>query len=206
MVTKPDPTAELVVDCGGNVGNVGTAAMPRIRFVRDRPPESVEGPWTWSSSVSETQRGSLDSLSLRTSGRLAPPGSGDVLLLAADSTPLIVQRHAGGVPLVETALEAESTDPERPAAPLLVALLVDRALSASLLDAVAVVAREERAIRVAPREDAIATTTAGATRGLRSRDWTSLLLVAGALVLLWELASLLRRRRRERVEAAAWSS
>jgi len=86
-----------------------------------------------------------------------------------------------------------------------VALLVDRALSASLLDAVAVTARTERAIAVVPREEAMPAATGSLGTAHESRHWMRPLIVAAALVLLWELAVLLRRWRRERVEAEAWS-
>jgi hypothetical protein len=202
-VSRDTAVADLAFECSGTAG---TAKMPRIRFLRDRVPEPVEGVMTWSSSVSETQRGRLDSLALRTSGRLAPPGSEDVQLLAAGPTPLIVQRRSEGAPLIETALEAESADRDRPVAPLLVSFLVDQALSTALLDGVAVVARDERAVRVVPRDDAAGAANASGTSSLQTRDWATPLLVAAVLVLLWELGSLLRRWRRERVEAEAWSS
>ena len=205
-VTGDAAMADLAVECSGTAGTAGTAKMPRIRFLRDRVPEPVEGVLTWSSSVSETQRGRLDSLALRTSGRLAPPGSEDVQLLAAGPMPLIVQRRSEGAPLIETALEAESADRDRAVAPLLVSFLVDQALSTALLDGVAVVARDERAVRVVPRDGAAGAVTASGTSSLQTRDWATPLLVAAVLVLLWELASLLRRWRRERVEAEAWSS
>jgi hypothetical protein len=89
-------------------------------------------------------------------------------------------------------------------APLLVALLVDRAVSASLLDAVAVAARPERAVAVVPREGELSTAPDSAGTALQSRHWIRPLIVAAALVLLWELATLLRRWRRERIEAEAW--
>jgi hypothetical protein len=151
-----------------------------------------------------TQRRSLDSLALRTRGPLAPPGSGDTLLLAAGSMPLIVERRNAGAPLIETALDAETDDDSRTVAPLLVALLVDRAVSASLLDAVAVTARTGRAIAVVPREAALSAAPDSAGTALQSRHWVGPLIVAAALVLLWELAKLLGRRRRERIEAEAW--
>jgi len=197
---------DLAVECGGTAGTADLEGMPRIRFLLDHAPEPVEGPLTWSSNVSETQRGRLDSLALRTSGRLAPPGSSDVLLLAAGPMPLIVQRRGEGAPLMETALAADSADRDRPVAPLLVGFLVDQALSTALLDGVAVAARDERSVKVVPRDGAAGTAKAAGTSSLQTRDWTTPLLVAAALVLLWELASLLRRWRRERVEAEAWSS
>jgi hypothetical protein len=204
-VTEAAAEAGLAVECGGTSGSPPTKTTPRLRFVRDRLPEPVDGPLIWSSSVSEPQRGSLDSLKLRTGGQLAPPVRGDVLLLSAGTVPLIVERRKDGAPLIETAIEAEGVEPDRPVAPLLVALLVDRALDTSLLDAVAVNARSERAIAVVPREDAMPTATGATGAALESRNWMLPLIVAAALVLLWELAALLRRWRRERVEAEAWS-
>jgi len=100
----------------------------------------------------------------------------------------------------------ESADRDRPVAPLLVSFLVDQALSTALLDEVAVVARDERAVRVVPRDVAAGAATASGASSLQTRDRTPPLLVAAVLVLLWELASLLGRWRRERVEAEAWSS
>ena len=205
-VTADAAVADLAVECGGTGGTADLAGMPRIRFLRDRAAEPFEGDLTWSSNVSETQRGRLESLALRTSGRLAPPGSGEVLLLAAGPMPLIVQRRSEGEPLIETALAVESADRDRPVAPLLVSFLVDQALSTALLDEVAVVARDERAVRVVPRDVAAGAATASGASSLQTRDRTPPLLVAAVLVLLWELASLLGRWRRERVEAEAWSS
>jgi hypothetical protein len=158
----------------------------------------------WSSSVSVTQRRSLDSLALRARGPLAPPGSGDTLLLAAGSLPLIVERRNAGAPLIETALDAEADDASRTVAPLIVALLVDRAVSTSLLDAVAVTARTGRAVAVVPREAALSTAPDSAGTAVHSRHWIRPLIAAAALVLLWELATLLRRWRRERIEIEAW--
>jgi hypothetical protein len=203
-ITEAPAEADLAVECGGTAGSP-TTTIPRLRFVRDRLPESVDGPLTWSSSVTETQRGSLDSLKLRAGTQLAPPGRGDVLLLAAGSVPLIVERRKDGARLIETTIDAESVEPDRPVAPLLVALLVDRALDTALLDAVAVNARSERAIAVVPRDDAMPTATGATGTALQSRPWMRPLIVAAALVLLWELAALLRRWRRERIEAEAWS-
>jgi hypothetical protein len=200
-VTDAAAAADIAIECGGTAGSPTT---PRIRFVRNRLPEPVDGPLAWSSSMGETQRGRLDSLPLRAVGQLEPPDRGDLLLLASGSMPLIVERREDGAPLVETVLDADGAEPDRPVAPLLVALLVDRALSASMLDAVAVTARTGRAIAVVPREDAMPAATASAGTGLESRPWMRPLMVAAALLLLWELATLLRRWRRERDEAEAW--
>jgi hypothetical protein len=209
-VTGDSAAADLVVECGGGAvgigstgGTAGMAKIPRIRFLRERPPVRVDGPLLWASSVTVTQRRSVESLALRTRGLLAPPGSGETLLLAAGSMPLIVERRRAGPPLIETALDAEADDAST-VAPLLVALLVDRAVSASLLDAVAVTARTARAVAVVPREAALSTATDSAGLALQSRHWMGPLIVAAALVLLWELATLLRRWRRERIEAEAW--
>jgi len=204
-ITEAPAEADLAVECGGTAGSPPPTTTPRLRFVRDRLPEPVDARLTWSSSVTEAQRGSLDSLKLRTGGQLAPPVRGDVLLLASGSVPLIVERRKDGARLIETAIEAEGVEPDRPVAPLLVALLVDRALDTSLLDAVAVNARSERAIAVVPREDAMPTATGATGTARQSRPWMRPLIVAAALVLLWELAALLRRWRRERIEAEAWS-
>lgn len=201
LVTGDAAAADLAVECGGTAG---PPAVPRIRFLREHPPVRVDGPLLWSSSVGVTQRGSLDSLDLQTRGPLAPPGSADTLLLAAGSMPLIVERRNAGAPLIETALEAAADDASRTVAPLLVALLVDRAVSASLLDAVAVTARTEHAIAVVPREGSMSAAPDSAASALQSRHWVRPLILAAALVLLWELATLLRRWRRERIEAEAW--
>jgi len=195
--------AELAVECGASVG---TAAVPRIRFALDQVPEALDGPWTWSSNVGAAQRRRIEGLPLRAAGRLAPRADGDSQLLAVGGTPLIVRRRTGGAPLIETALDPESRGGvDRPAAPLLVALLVDEALSASLLDAVAVVERDAQSVMVAPRADPGVVTTSVGRQVTQSRDGTRPLLVAALLVLLWELAALLLRWRRERVDAEAWS-
>jgi hypothetical protein len=207
-ITADAAAAELVVECsGGAVGAVGTsgpATTPRIRFLRERPPVRVEGPLLWASSVSATQRRRVDPLALRARGTLAPPGSGETLLLAAGSMPLIVERRNAGAPLIETVLDAEAADTSRTVAPLLVALLVDRAVSASLLDAVAVTARAARAVAVVPHDVVPSAAADAAGFAPQSRHWMRPLIVLAALVLLWELATLLRRWRRERVEAEAW--
>jgi hypothetical protein len=83
--------------------------------------------------------------------------------------------------------------------------MVDEALSASLLDAVAVIEREEQSVTIAPLGDAGTAATTGGREATRSRDGTRPLLVAALLVLLWELAALLRRWRHERRDAEAWS-
>jgi hypothetical protein len=154
--------------------------------------------------VSAQQRRDLDAFALRTRGQLAPPGDGDEALLAAGPTPLIVQRRSAGAPLIETVLDTESSGPDRPVTPLLVALLADRALSAALLDPVAVAARDERAVRVVPQVDMGGVAASSRAVALQSRDWTWAPLALAVLALLWELAALWRRGRRERVEAEAW--
>ena len=195
--------AELALECGTGPG---TAAMPRIRFALDRVPEALDGPWTWSSSVAEAQRRRIEGLPLRTAGRLAPPGGDDLQLLAVGSTPLVVRRREKDAPLIETSLDATAVGTgDRPAAPLLVAFLVDEVLSASLLDAVAVIEREEQSVTIAPRGDAGTAATTVGREATQSRDGTRPLLVAALLVLLWELAALLRRWRHERRDAEAWS-
>lgn len=193
--------AELAVDCGATTI---TEAIPRIRFPRSRASEAVDGMAAWSSGVSAQHRRSLDTFALRTRAQLAPPSDGDRVLLAAGPAPLIVQRRTAGAPLIETSLDTESAGSDRPVTPLLVAFLVDRALSATLLDPVAVTVREERAVRVVPRDDMTAVATASRTAARQSRDLRWPLLVLTVLVLLWELATLLRRWRGERVEAVAW--
>lgn len=200
-VAASGTAAELAVECGGAA--VATAG-PRIRFLRDRASTAVDGLVTWSSSVSARQRRSLDASALRTRGELAPPGDGDELLLAGGPTPLIVQRRGAGAPVIETALDTESGVLDPPLTPLLVAFLVDRAFSATLLDPVAVVARDERAVQVVPGSDVTGAAAASPNAALRARDWTWPLLALAALVLLWELAALWSRWRRERVEAEAW--
>ncbi len=193
--------ADLAVECGG--GAVATE-IPRIRFLRDRASTPVDGVVTWSSGVSSRQRRNLDTSQLRTHGPLAPPRDGDEVLLAAGPTPLIVQRRSAGAPVIETTLETESGGSDAPLTPLLVAFLVDRALSAALLDPVAIAARDERAVRVVPQVEVAETATTARTEARQSRDWTWPVLALTVLVLLWELAALSRRWRRERVEAAAW--
>lgn len=198
-----DPTAaDLAVDCGSTEVAAG---MPRIRFLRDHALVPVEGAVTWSSVVDARARRGLDAFALGTRGKLAPSGDGDRVLLAAGDTPLIVERRTAGPPLLETVLDTESSRSDRPVTPLLVALLVDRALSAALLDPVAIAAREERAIRVVPRDEVSRVAAAPSVQARSSRDWTRPLLALAMLVLLWELATLLRRWLRERVDAEAWS-
>jgi hypothetical protein len=193
--------AELAVDCGGAA--VATA-LPRIRFLRDRASTAVDGLVTWSSSVGARQRRNLDASPLRTRGGLAPTGDGDEVLLAAGSTPLIVQRRTAGAAVIETALDTESDTLDPPQTPLLVAFLVDRVLSAALLDPVAVAAREEGSVQVVPLDDVTGVAAASPSAPRQSRDRTWPLLVLAVLVLLWELAALWGRWRRERLEATAW--
>jgi len=200
-VVANDAAADLAVQCNGDA--VATS-MPRICFLRDRAATAVDGVVTWSSGVSARQRRNFDASPLRTRGELAPPGDGDEVLLAAGATPLIVQRRSAGATVIETALDTESGALDPPLTPLLVAFLVDRAVSAALLDPVAIAAREERAVQVVPGSDVTGIAAASPAAARQSRDWTWPLLVLAALVLLWELAALSRRWRRERADAEAW--
>lgn len=193
--------ADVAVECGG--ATLATA-IPRIRFLRDRAPTEVDGIATWSSGVSAGQRRNFDASPLRTRGELAPPGDGDEVLLAAGPTPLIVQRRSAGAPVIETTLDTESGALDPPLTPLLVAFLVDRALSTALLDPVAVASRDERAVRVVPQIEVAETAETAHAEARRFRDWTWPLLALTLPMLLWELAALSRRWRRERLEAAAW--
>ena len=194
-------TPDLAVACGA----IATApAIPRIRFLRERAPAAVEGAVTWSSGVSARQRRNLDASPLRTRGELAAPDDGGQVLLAAGPTPLIVQRRGSGAPVIETVLDTESEALDPPLTPLLVAFLVDRAFSMTLLDPVALAAREDRAVVVVPHDDGAGAAAASPPAPRQSRDSTWPLLLLAALVLLWELAALSRRWRRERVDAEAW--
>lgn len=192
---------DLAVDCGAAAA---ATTMPRIRFLQDRNSIAVDDVVTWSSVVSADQRRKIDASALRTRGELAPPGAGDEVLLAAGPTLLIVQRRSATAPLIETVLDTESGTLDPPLAPLLVAFLVDRALSAALLDPLAISAREERAVRVVPQGDVGMLTTTSPASAPQVRDWTWTLLLLAVPVLLWELAALWGRWRRERVEAATW--
>ncbi len=125
-------------------------------------------------------------------------------LLAAGPTPLILQRRGAGAPVIETTLDTESDALDPPLTPLLVAFLVDRAFSAALLDPVAVSAREIRAVQVVPGSGVTGIASASPTAARQARDWTWPLLALAVLAMLWELAALLRRWQRERVEAEAW--
>lgn len=200
-VVESDMAADLAVKCGSAAV---TTAIPRIRILLDRASVAIDGAVTWSPGVDARQRRNFDAVALRTRGQLAPPGDGDEVLLAAGPTALIVQRRTAPAPLIETALDTETAAPEPAVTPLLVAFLVDRALSAALLDPVAAAARDERAVQVAPRNDVPEVAEDSRTVAGQSRDWTWPLLVLTVLVLLWELAALVRRWRRERVEAEAW--
>jgi hypothetical protein len=193
--------ADLAVECNGAAAAI---SIPQIRFLRNRASTAVEGVVTWSSGVSAGQRRSLDASPLRTRGELAPLVDGDEVLLAAGPTPLILQRRGAGAPVIETTLDTESDALDRPLTPLLVAFLVDRAFSAALLDPVAVSAREERAVQVVPGSGVTGIAAASPTAARQGRDWTWPLLALAVLALLWELAALLRRWQRERVEAEAW--
>ncbi len=201
IVVANGAAADLAVDCGGAA--VATA-IPRIRFLRDRASTAVDGLVTWSSGVGVGQRRNLDAAPLRARGQLAPPGDGDEVLLAAGSTPLIVQRRSARAAVIETALDTESDTLDPPQTPLLVAFLVDRVLSAALLDPVAVAAREERSVQVVPLDDVTGVAAALPSAPRQSRDRTWPLLALAVLVLLWELAALWGRWRRERLEATAW--
>jgi hypothetical protein len=115
-----------------------------------------------------------------------------------------VQRRTAGAAVIETALDTESDALDPPQTPLLVAFLVDRVLSAALLDPVAVAAREERSVQVVPLDDVTGVAAALPSAPRQSRDRTWPLLVLAVLVLLWELAALWGRWRRQRLEATAW--
>ena len=160
-VTEDAAVADLAVECGGTAGTAGTAKCRASASCAT----ACRSPWrvlTWSSSVSETQRAHVSTRSrcVRADGSRHPAAAMCCCSRPA-RCPLIVQRRSEGAPLIETALDAESADRDRPVAPLLVSFLVDQALSTALLDGVAVVARDERAVRVVPRDGA-----AGAANGL----------------------------------------
>jgi hypothetical protein len=195
--------AALSVDCG-----TGKAAVSRakLRFVDGGTRQPLDGPLLWSSAVDPASR-RLGAYRWRAAGQLAPPQGKDVVLLASGAMPLVVRRADDAAAVIETSLDVEAGPrDDATALPLLVAFLVDEALSESLLDAVAVTAREPDAVLVAPRTAVEAAAEVRATvMASDTRSWSRLLLLAVLLVLPWELTALLRRLRRERVEAEAWS-
>lgn len=195
--------AALSVSCGATAA---ADSQPLLDFRRGESPQAVDGPLLWSSAVDSSSR-RLGAYSLRTAGRLAPPRDEDVVLLAAGATPLVVRRAGGAATVIETSLDAESDAGDDPASlPLLVAFLVDQALSTSLLDAVAVTARAPDSVMVVPRTVAdIANQASVTTAASSSRSWSRPLLLAAMLALFWECLVLLRRLGRERIEAKAWS-
>jgi hypothetical protein len=118
----------------------------------------------------------------------------------------VVRRAGGASPLIETSLDVERGEAEDLAAtPLLLAFLVDEVLSASLLDDVVASERDANAVMVVPRAMASKTAaTVPTTAARETRGWSRPLLLAALIALLWELASLSGRVRRERREG--WAS
>jgi Aerotolerance regulator N-terminal len=195
--------AALSVSCGATVA---PGSQPVIYFRRGESPRAAGEPLLWSSAVDSSSR-RLGAYAWRTTGRLAPPRDGDVVLLASGATPLVMRRAAGAATVIETSLDVEPDAGDDPAStPLLVAFLVDEALSTSLLDPVAVIERSPDAVMVVPRAVANAAAEAPATTAASSsRSWSRPLLFAALLALLLEFVTLLRRLGRERTEAEAWS-
>lgn len=193
------PDVALSVDCGAARA---ASPPPLLRFVDEGTRQPLDGPLLWSSTVDPSSR-RLGAYAWRVVGRLPPPQGDDVVLLASGATPLVVRRSGGAAVVIETALDVDSEPADEPAAlPLLVAFLADEALSASLLDAVAVTARAPDAVMVAPRRAVGATAADGAAVATpEMHSWSRPLLLAALLVLLWEFAVLLRRLGRERAEA-----
>jgi hypothetical protein len=203
MIVGNPADAALAVDCSGT-GATSPSAL--LRFVQGSPPRLLEGPLLWSTSVDSSSR-RLGAFAWRTAGRLAPLQRGDSVLLASGTTPLVVRRGERAPPVIETALDTDSLAGDDPAAvPLLVAFLIDEALDASLLDAVAVNARAPDAVLVVPREVSLTEAKPGtATAAADVRRWTRPQLLAALLALLWECVVLLRRLRRELAQAEAWT-
>jgi hypothetical protein len=194
--------SEFSLECG----TAGTVAEgPQLRFLRGGTPRGIEGPLLWSSSVGASAR-RLGSFTWRAADQLAPAGDGDLVLLASGATPLVVRRAGGASPLIETSLDVERGEAEDLAAtPLLLAFLVDEVLSASLLDDVVASERDANAVMVVPRAMASKTAaTVPTTAARETRGWSRPLLLAALIALLWELASLSGRVRRERREG--WAS
>jgi len=189
LVEQGASGVEASLDCGTG-GAVGSVAS--IRVLANRTPSRPRGSLQWSSAVPESRRIRLDSEQPQVAARLAAR-PGDVVLLAVGDEPVIVSR-AGASRLLETSLDFSSEDSLRgPEIPLLVNLLFERILGSPLLDAIASVDRGAGSANVAPSARTGAGAGAAATRPTVSRflrDWTPPFLIAGLLVLLWELVAL----------------
>jgi hypothetical protein len=201
-LTSETAGAALSVVC---TNAIAPGPQPLLHIQRGESPQAVDGPLLWSPTVDRSSRKPGD-YALRTAGRLAAPQAKDLVLLATGATPLIVRRAGDAAILIETSLDVGINAGDDPAAlPLLVAFLVDEALSTSLLDSVAINARASGSVVVVPRAIAEADSGASATASATgSRARSRPLLFLALLALSWELAVLLRRLRRERTEAEAW--
>ncbi len=168
-------------------------AVATIGIRADRTPAQAAGPVQWSSLVAEGNRLPLDTARLQVVARLqARPG--DRVLLALGGEPVIVSR-AGALRSIETSLDFASTGlANGPEIPLLVNLLFERVLESRLLDAVAVNDRGPAASRVVPVQS-VAAQSAARTMGPSgsAASWARPLLLLALLVLLWEIAALVRQ-------------
>ncbi len=181
---------DALLDCGTH-GAAGAAAS--IRVVANRTPTRLHGSLQWSSSVPESRRIRLDPERMQVAAKLeARPG--DVVLLGVGDDPVIVRR-AGAAKLLETSLDFDAEEARRgPETPLLVNWMFEQLLDRRLLDEFAVADRGAGSANVVPSGRVGAIAVARAPSDSRSlRDWTWPFLVAALLVLLWELAALLRQ-------------
>ena len=188
------PAHAAAVDAGLDCGSLGAAdRIPTIRVRADHLPVRPQGPLRWSSAIAESQRLRLEPDRLRVAAQLRP-GPGDAVWLAVGAEPVVVAR-AGKSSLIETALDFGAAETTRgPEVPLLVNWLFERLLGRPLLDAIALTDRGAGSSRVVPTPGVGSVATAHApTEAGERRDASWPLLIAAALVLLWEIVALCRQ-------------
>lgn len=172
----------------------------------ERMPFAVSGPLLWSASWPQARRIGLERRGVSIATRL-DPRPGDEVLLAVGAEPVVVAR-GGKPPRLDVAIDFDALAGVRSSdVPLLVDLLFERLAGERLLDAVAAVERGAHASRVVPAASGpdLAASTAGRTAsavassappGPQLEQGARPLLLAAWLVLLWELAALVRQWRR----------
>lgn len=198
LVQAAAAAAEAALDCGAGGMPPG---LPTLRVRAERLPQALGGDLQWSAAVEASARVELDAATLRLAAPLDPADA--AVLLAAGAQPLIVE-HDAAPRRIETAIDfGAGAGAASAQTPLLVDFLFSRLLRARLLDPIAAVDRGVEAARVVPHHagaaaapPALASAPAPAGAPTIPRDATPWVLAAALLVLLWEIAALLRQARR----------
>ncbi len=191
-VTGPEsPSLQIV--CGDGPAAEGAAVL---RVHADRLPARVSGPLAWDAGLAPVVPLAVDAL--RGAGRLQP-AAGDRVLLSAGAQVLAVQRarQPGSGPRIDTVLDPEAMGRTPDGAwPRLMNRLLEQLVGGPLLDAVASTGRPAEAVQVTP--GALPAAAGGDPRRSATRtrlDLAPPLLWLALALLLWELASAVRRLR-----------